>query len=209
MAHSVVAGLGVLLGYRGPYGVCRAMGDEHLPKVVRRIVETVLRTLDRPRNMDPDAFARAAMKRLANPNIPDDPMRIALNGSTKVRPRFIETYLAGLSRGMAAEDLDIVLLPVAGFLRYTLGVDDKGERYDLVDDPLKEVLTVCGARAVLGAPGSSSAYAELISRADVMGEDLYSRADAGRRLQEMAGRMLCGRDAVRRTLREFLDAQRS
>ena len=204
MAHSAMAGLGVLLGYSGPYGIYRAMQDEDVKSIIDRIIEIVIKTIEHPRKMDPHDFAADTIERLNNANIPDDPMRIALNGSTKMQPRFMDTYYAGAEKGIASSELDLVLLSVAGFLRYTVGVDDQGASYALEGDPIKETLESCGSKAVIGDPSSATAFAELISRSDVMGKDLHACGDAGQRVQEMVGKMLAGEGSVRKTIQEYL-----
>jgi fructuronate reductase len=204
MGNSTIGGLGVLLGNRGKYGVYRAMQDPDLPELMRRIMDIAIQTMIHPKQMDPRAFARDSFVRLSNPNIPDDPMRAALNGSTKMLPRFLDTYFAGLEKGMDPARLDLVLLPVAGFLRYTMGVDDRGEAYALEDDPIKGVLVSCGGKARLGDPRSASAFAELIARKDLMGKDLFVYGNIGKRLQDMVGRMLAGPGSVRKALQTCL-----
>ena len=204
MSHSVIAGLGVLLGYRGKYGIYNAMQDKDITAVINRIIAIVLKTVDRPKKMDPQAFAKAAIERLNNPNIPDDPMRIALNGSTKMLPRFLDTYYAGEAKGLSQEELNVILLPVAGFLRYTLGLDDQGQAFTLEDDPLKELLVECGSSAKLGDPASVKAFKALISHKDVMGGDLYAHGNTGATLESILGKMLAGTGVVRSSLNEYL-----
>jgi|GEM_PF-564292 len=204
MSHSVIAGLGVLLGYRGNYGIYKAMQDKDIAACIGRIIAIVLDTIERPRQMEPAAFARDAIERLNNPNIPDDPMRIALNASTKIRPRFLDTYFAALSKGYNASDLDIVLVPVAAFLRYTMGIDDTGMRYTLEKDPILDRLQKCGSAACLGTPESAAVFRPLIADADIMGADLYRRGETGDRLEQITARMLCGCGAVRETVRWFV-----
>ncbi len=206
MSHSVIAGLGVLLGYRGKYGIYRAMQDEDISRVITRIIEAVIATLDNPRKMDPHAFARDAIERLNNPNIPDDPMRIALNGSTKMLPRFMDTCYAGREKGVDERELDLVMLPVAGFLRYTLGIDDQGAAYTLEDDPMKDTLAKAGSAATLGEPGSAIAFEKLIAHSGVMGSNLYETHDWGDRMQGMVAKMLVGPGSVRNTIQEYLNA---
>jgi fructuronate reductase len=207
MGHSTFGHLGVLLGYRGAYGVYRASQDAGLVALLRRIIARVFATLDRPKQMDPEAFARDSLLRLQNPNIPDDPMRAALNGSTKLVPRFLDTYAAGIERGLDPARLDDVLLPVAAFLRYCIGIDDAGMVFELADDPLRETLLSCGARARLGEPESAAAFDPLIARPDVMGRDLFAFGDAGSRLRKMAAEMLEGPGAVRATLERHLSGR--
>jgi fructuronate reductase len=200
MSHSTIAGLGVLLGHRGPHGVHRAMRDGPIATIIHRIIEHVVDIVERPKALDPREFARDAIRRLENPNIPDDPLRIALNGSTKMKPRFLDTYFAGRHRGMSEEDLAVLLLPVAGFLRYCLGTDDEGTTYELADDPIRDELVACAREARWGDPSSSLAFRPLIADPRVMGIDLYQAGRAGRTLEELVGRMLEGRGAVRRLL---------
>lgn len=204
MSHSVIAGIGVLLGYRGPYGIYRAMQDPELTTLIKKIISFVIQTVDRPKKLDPRSFAQATFERLNNPNIPDDPMRIALNGSAKMLPRFMDTYFAAREKGFSEDELDPVLLPVAGFLRYTLGIDDQGEKYSLEDDPRKELLVSCGQAAKLGQADSVSAFKELIVLPDVMGKNLYAYGTTGERLEKMVGKMLSHPGAVREILQELI-----
>jgi fructuronate reductase len=204
MSHSVFAGLGVLLGYRGTYSIYRAMQDQDLTDLIGRIIEIVIQTIERPQQMDPREFAKATWERLNNPNIPDDPMRIAFNASAKMLPRFMDTYYAGLHKGLSREQLDLVLLPVAGFIRYAMGLDDEGQPYRLEDDPRKDLLAACGSRAKLGEPASAAAFQEIIANRGIMGEDLYQFGDTGNRMESMVQKMLAGPGAVRQVVREYL-----
>lgn len=204
MSHSVIAGLGVLLGYRGNYGIYNAMQNEMISTLIQRIIDIVIQTVDKPKQMDPKAFAVAAITRLNNPNIPDDPMRIALNASTKMLPRFMDTYYAAEAKGIPSEQLKLILLPVAGFIRYTMGIDDQNMVYSLEDDPRKDLLTACASKAVMGEPASAVAFREIIAHKDIMGQDLYTHGNTGAILEEMVGKMLSGSDAVARTIAEYL-----
>jgi len=200
MCHSLIAGLGVLLGYRGQYGISRAMQDADLRRVMDRIIDIVIATIDHPSKMRPRDFAKDTILRLNNPNIPDDPMRIAFNASAKMLPRFLDTYYAGQAKGMSSDALDIVLLPVAGFLRYTLGVDDAGRSHELADDPIRETLVACGQKATLGDTGSAVAFEALVADTGVMGKNLLEHGDTGKRLLAMVGAMLAGPGAVRKAV---------
>ena len=204
MAHSTIAGLGVLLGYKGQYAIYAAMQDKDLTDIINQIIELVIGTIEWPRGMNPREFARDSIVRLNNPNIPDDPMRIAFNASTKMLPRFMDTYYAGRKKGMSEDDLDVVLLPVAGFLRYTLGLDDAGEGYKLENDPIRDRLVALGQKAKLGDSSSVAELRELIADASVMGKDLYGFGGTGQRLEAFTAKMLAGNGAVRKVLRDWL-----
>jgi len=204
MGHSTIAGLGVLLGYRGPYAIYRAMQDPDLSAVIGRIIDVTIRTIGRPTGMDPRDFARDTIARLNNPNIPDDPMRIAFNASTKMLPRFMDTYFAGRERGLTEKELEIVLLPVAGFLRYCLGADDALTRYELADDPIKGRLESAGRVARVGDPATATAFRELVASTDVMGKDLYGYGGAGKRVESLVAAMLGGPGSVRTAIQAAL-----
>ena len=197
MAHSTIAGLGVLLGYRGKYAIYKAMQDAELVKLIRKIIEIVIEVIEPPKNLSPKQFAEDTIVRLNNPNIPDDPMRIAFNASTKMLPRFMDTYFAAREKGIPVKRLEAILLPVAGFLRYTLGIDDAGEKFSLESDPLKDLMVECGAKAAIGAPESAKAFSPLISNESVMGKDLYNYGETGRNLEALAGSLLKRPGAVR------------
>jgi fructuronate reductase len=200
MSHSVIAGLGVLLGYRGKTAIYRAMQDKDLQAVIARIIALVLRTIERPKGIDPRDFAKDVIARLNNPNIPDDPMRIAFHGSTKMKVRFMDTYTAGQKQGISEDELAVLLLPIAGFLRYTMAIDDQGVGFVLEDDPIKAQLVACAARARLGDASSASAFRELIASPAVMGTDLYAHGATGRNLENLLGKMLQAPGAVRATI---------
>jgi fructuronate reductase len=204
MSHSAIAGLGVLLGYRGKYAIYKAMQDKELTEVITRIIDVVIRTVARPKMFDPKDFARDAILRLNNPNIPDDPMRIALNGSTKMKPRFMDTYFAARDKGMSPKEMDLLLLPVAGFLRYLLAVDDAGQPYALEEDPMKAALVECGGKARLGDGASAVAFKPLIASKEIMGEDLYASGEVGKKMESLVGEMLKGPGAVRATIQKGL-----
>jgi fructuronate reductase len=118
--------------------------------------------------------------------------------------RFMDTYFAAQKLGIPDKDLAVVLLPVAGFLRYTLGVDDQGAAYGLEDDPIKAKLAACGAAARLGDPASAVAFKDLIASQDVMGADLYRLGGLGLDMEALVGKMLQGPGAVRAAMVEPL-----
>ncbi|MBD3421874.1 MAG: hypothetical protein GF398_17320 [Chitinivibrionales bacterium] len=204
MSHSVIAGLGVLLGYRGAYGIYQAMQDKDIRHLIDRIIALVVETVPSPKSMSTEQFAKDTIARLNNPNIPDDPMRIALNASTKMAPRFMDTYFAAQEAGIGKREIDLVLVPVAGFLRYTCGVDDAGDTFELEDDPIKDKLEACGGEAAIGKPSSAAALKILIGDPSIMGKDLYERGSTGTDLANLVTDMLQGKGAVRRTVQTAL-----
>ncbi len=205
MSHSVIAGIGVLLGYRRPYGIYEAMQDKEITDIISTIMKAVLATIQPTEGMSAEQFAEDTIRRLNNPNIPDNPLRIALNASTKMVPRFLNTYFAACEQGLDSHICDTILLPVAGFLRYTLAKDDEGNQYELQNDPIKERLLQTGEKATLGDPASAAVFADLIRDTSVMGKDLFSYGDAGKNVQNMLADMLAQKGGVRKTVHQHFN----
>ena len=80
-------------------------------------------------------------ERLPNMYIPDMPQRIATDTSMKVPIRFGETiksYINASDRDV--NDLNIIPLAIAGWLRYLLAYDDNLEAMEVSSDPQLEDL---------------------------------------------------------------------
>ena len=64
--------------------------------------------------------------RIPNPFLPDSPQRIATDTSQKLSIRFGETIKAyEASPDLHTEDLKLIPLVYAGWLRYLMGIDDE------------------------------------------------------------------------------------
>ena len=196
MSHTTIASLGVLLGYRGAYGNYKAMQEKVITANIAAIIDIVKSIIAKPAGIDVNTFIADTFTRLNNPNIPDDPMRIALNASTKIVPRLMDTYWEGLEAGKAASDLSVILYPVAGFLCYTCGVDDNGDTYELEGDPIRDLLIECGAKAKAGEC-IKCAFKPLLSDPQVMGKNLLEEPAVLEELLGYVKEMLKGNGSVR------------
>jgi len=172
MSHTVIASLGVLLGYRGAYGIYKAMQDERITNIISAIIKIVESVIAHPSGIKVETFVSDTFKRLNNPNIPDDPMRIALNASTKIMPRLMDTYWDAYEEGKCPCELEVILKPVAGILRYTLAVDDCGEEYKLEDDPALDLMKACAEKAKAGAC-AKEAFKEMLEDAHIFGKNMF------------------------------------
>jgi fructuronate reductase len=73
------------------------------------------------------------------PCLPDSPQRIATDTSQKLSIRFGETIKAyEASPDLHTEDLKLIPLVYAGWLRYLMGIDDEGREFTPSSDPLLE-----------------------------------------------------------------------
>lgn len=139
--HTTLAVFGCLLGYTR---ISDEMKDEQLKKLVEIIgYEEGLPVVVNPGVLDPKTFIDTVLKvRIPNPFMPDTPQRIATDTSQKLAIRFGETIKAYRdSRELDPADLKMIPLVFAGWLRYLMAVDDKGEAFGLSPDPLLD--TVC------------------------------------------------------------------
>jgi len=177
MSHSTIAGYGVVHGYRGEYSIYKAMQDKNITDIIDNIIKLVKGTIEEPERLSIEQFAADTYTRLNNPNIPDDPMRIAIGCSTKVLPRFMETYWEAKEKGFGAEDLKWVLKAVAGVFAYTTQKDVNGVTYELSDDPIRDTLLKCGQDALAGVP-SAEAFKPLIEDKSIMGKELDDETKA-------------------------------
>ncbi|NLD86782.1 MAG: hypothetical protein GX633_00790, partial [Clostridiales bacterium] len=141
----------------------------------------------KPSGISVDTFESDTFKRLNNPNIPDDPMRIALNASTKILPRLMDTYWDAYDEGQ--KNISVILKPVAGILRYCLAYDDEGVEYKLEDDPSIELMKKCAEKAKSGI-STKDAFKDMLSDAHLFGRNMFEYPKVLDTLCEFADRML-------------------
>ena len=201
--HTALAVYGCLLGYDL---IANEMKDEVLAKLVDRIgpVEGMPVVVN-PGILSPEDFVHEVIHdRLPNPFMPDTPQRIACDTSQKVGIRYGETIKSYVAKYGDAKKLTAIPLAIAGWCRYLLGVDDKGEAFELSPDPMIPELkkTLEGVEA--GKPDSYNGQLKsILSNANIFGIDLYE-AGIGERIEEMFKEELAGPGAVRAALEKYL-----
>lgn len=203
--HTALAVYGCLLGYDS---IAAEMKDPQLKALVEKIgyVEGIPVVVD-PKILSPMDFIHEVIdKRLPNPFMPDTPQRIATDTSQKVAIRFGETVKSYIAR----EDLDpasltYIPLAIAGWLRYLLAVDDKGQAMECSADPMLSTLQEQLAGVKLGRPETASdeVLAPILSNTALFGVDLC-RAGVAVKVGEMLREELAGPGAVRQTLTKYL-----
>ena len=204
--HTALAVYGCLLGYTS---IAAEMGDPDLKALVERIgYQEGMPVVVDPGIIDPQAFIREVIeRRFPNPFVPDTPQRIATDTSQKIPVRFGETIRAYTRRAdLDVKELTFIPLALAGWLRYLLAVDDRGETMPCSADPMLEALQVQLTGAALGDPDSlEGKLADILSNRAVFGSDLTELGLAGK-IEVMVRKMLAGPGAVRETLREYLNS---
>ena len=136
--HTALAIYGCLLGYT-------LISEEMKNPLLKNMVEVIgykegLPVVVNPGILDPKKFIDEVVNvRIPNPFLPDSPQRIATDTSQKLSIRFGETIKAyEASPDLHTEDLKLIPLVYAGWLRYLMGIDDEGREFAPSSDPLLE-----------------------------------------------------------------------
>ena len=136
--HTALAIYGCLLGYT-------LISEEMKNPLLKNMVEVIgykegLPVVVNPGILDPKKFIDEVVNvRIPNPFLPDSPQRIATDTSQKLSIRFGETIKAyEASPDLHTEDLKLIPLVYAGWLRYLMGINDEGREFTPSSDPLLE-----------------------------------------------------------------------
>ncbi len=202
--HTALAVYGCLLGYTS---IAQEMEDAQLKRLVERIgYDEGMPVVTDPGILSPMDFIHEVIdQRLPNPFIPDTPQRIATDTSQKVAIRFGETiksYMA--SDSLDVKNLTCIPLALAGWLRYLLGVDDRGEAMAVSADPMLTRLQQQLAGVKAGEPDSyKGQLKEILCNPAVFGVNLYE-AGLAEKVEGMFREMLAGPGAVRAELKKYV-----
>ena len=203
--HTALAVYGCLLGYTR---ISDEMKDPELVALIRKIgYNEGLPVVTDPKILNPEKFlAEVIEERLPNPFIPDAPQRIATDTSLKVPIRFGETIKSYISDpSLSVDSLTYIPLALAGWLRYLLGISDKGDEMSLSSDPLLSSLQEQLKDVRFGEPSSVKGRLDgLLSNDSVFGADLVA-CGLSPKIEEYLSEMIEGPGAVRRTLKKYLD----
>ncbi len=201
--HTSLAVFGCLLGYEK---IWQEMQDEDL----RRLVEIVgyqegLPVVTDPGIIRPQDFIDAVVKvRIPNPFMPDTPQRIATDTSQKLPIRFGETIKAYLaSDSLDVNNLRLIPLVHAGWLRYLMAVDDNGNAFEPSPDPLLKTAQAYVSDVKLGEKPDFGKLCELLRNASIFGVDLVETGLA-EKVCAYFSELTAGPGAVRATLHKYV-----
>jgi fructuronate reductase len=204
--HTALAIFGCLLGYTK---ISEEMKDPDLVKLVEIIgYKEGLPVVVDPIIVSPKEFIDQVIKeRLPNPFMPDTPQRIACDTSQKISIRFGETIKAYTSNPeLKAQDLRLIPLTLAAWIRYLLAVDDNGDAFKASPDPLFERLSTRLQGVKLGERGDFHTVLEpILSDDKIFAVDLY-KAGLGEKVEGMFAKFVSGVGAVRETLHNAVNA---
>lgn len=200
--HTCLAIFGCLLGYE-------KISDEMRDPELKRMVEIVgykegLPVVVNPGIIDPKQFIDTVLNlRFPNPFMPDTPQRIATDTSQKLAIRFGETIKAyAESKSLSVNDLKLIPLVFAGWLRYLMAIDDDGNAFELSPDPLLSELCPIVADLRLGDTISGDSLRPLLENDMIFGVNLYE-AGMAERVIGYFKELTAGNGAVRSTLKKY------
>ena len=170
--HTSLAVYGCLLGFDK---IWKEMQDEDLHKLVETIgYKEGLPVVTDPGIISPKEFIDAVVNvRIPNPFMPDMPQRIATDTSQKLPIRFGETIKAYMaSDKLDVNDLKLIPLVHAGWLRYLMAIDDEGNAFEPSSDPLLETAQAYVKDFKLGEKPDCAKLEGLLRNASIFGVDL-------------------------------------
>ena len=201
--HTALCTYDCLLGYRL---FADGMHDPDLMKLARKLAyDEGLPVVEDPGILSPEKFLDELFaERFPNAYLGDTSARIAVDISQMTAIRFGETVKAYVERDGSAEKLVALPLAIAGWIRYLLAVDDRGEPFELSPDPMIPYLREQLKGVEYGRPDSLKEQLKgLLSNETLFGSDLYA-AGIGERIEELFKEELAGPGAVRATLKKYL-----
>lgn len=206
--HTALAVYGCTLGYDK---IFEEMKDEDLKDLISGIgyVEG-LPVVVNPGVLDPKEFIDTVINvRFPNPFMPDTPQRIATDTSQKLPVRFGETIKSYIREGRDLNELTLIPLVQAGWIRYLMGLNDEGEAFELSPDPLLDEVQPIAAQLSLDEDQDVAAIIEpLLKNEKIFGLDL-TETPLGDRVVEYVKELTDGKGAVRRTLHKAVEAKKN
>ena len=203
--HTALAVYGCILGYTK---ISDEMKDENLVNLVKKIgYDEGLKVVTDPGVIKPQEFIDTVVNvRIPNVFMPDTPQRIATDTSQKLAIRFGETIKAyEASSSLDVKNLKFIPLVHAGWLRYLMGIDDKGNSFEPSPDPLLEKAQSFVSGIKLGETDKSkvkSAVLPLLRDASIFGVDLEA-ASMSDLVVDYFMELIAGEGAIRKTLQKY------
>lgn len=158
-----------------------------------------------PGILSPKEFLDECMnERFPNPYLGDTCLRLCTDSSQGLGVRFGVTVKSYVEKYGDAKRLVGIPLAIAGWLRYLLGVDDKGEKYELAPDPMAKEMQERLSDIVIGDPSSLTDQLRwILSNENVFFVNLYE-AGIGELIEEIFREEIKGPGAVRAAVQKYL-----
>ncbi|MDO5345358.1 MAG: mannitol dehydrogenase family protein [Lachnospiraceae bacterium] len=202
--HSATGPLGVALGYDLFAHMLNT--DEDMMKMARMVAyDEGLPVVPNPGILSPKEFVDELFNdRFPNEYLGDTNLRLAVDVSQMVGIRFGETIKAYVAKYGDASRLTAIPLGIAGWLRYMLGVDDAGNKYELAPDPMNEEIQEQLKDIVVGKPETfTDQLKPILSNERIFFVDIYTTG-LGEKIETMFREMLAGPGAVKATVHKYV-----
>lgn len=201
--HTALAIFGCLLGYDK---ISEELKDDDLRKMLEIIgYKEGLPVVVNPGILNPKEFIHTVLEvRLPNPFMPDTPQRIATDTSQKLAIRFGETIKAYMeSESLSSENLKIIPLVFAGWLRYLMAIDDNGKEFELSSDPMLGELCPYLKDVKWNDADAEKKILPILAREDIFGVNL-AKAQLLHRVCSYYKELIGGEGAVRKTIHKYV-----
>lgn len=162
-SHSAMAYLGYLGGFDFIHQVIAEPSYRNFIEGMMR--EEIVPTLQMPEDVDLQAYCATLIQRFRNTTLGHRTWQIAMDGSLKIPPRILDTLRDRFAQGLSSPRL---MLALAGWLRYTTGIDEQGQPIE-VSDPFAERLRAIADRHQQDIPDYIDA---ILAVKEVFGSDL-------------------------------------
>ena len=202
--HSATGPLGVALGYDLFAHMLNT--DEDMMKMARMVAyDEGLPVVPDPGILSPQEFVDELFSdRFPNEYLGDTNLRLAVDVSQMVGIRFGETIKAYVAKYGDASRLTAIPLGIAGWLRYMLGVDDAGNKYELAPDPMNEEIQEQLKDIAVGQPETfTDQLKAILSNERIFFVDLY-QTGVGEKIEAMFREMIAGPGAVKATVHKYV-----
>lgn len=165
-----------------------------------------------PGVIDPEAFLHEVLgERYPNPFLQDSPQRTATDTSRKIAPRFGTTlyaYYNSMLPAHRATKLVYIPLVLAGWLRYLVGVDDRGDAFELSPDPNIEHVRSLMGNPKLGDECPEAQLYPLLANRYYFGVNLFE-IGVGETVVRMFNELNRGPRAIRETLKKYCGEEKA
>lgn len=143
-SHSFLAYLGYLGGFATVAETMQHPAYRHA--ALRLMMAEQAPTLSMPDDIDLRGYADQLIARFSNPSLRHRTGQIAMDGSQKLPQRMLDSVRHHLRAG---SDYRHLALGIAGWMRYVLGEDEQGQRFEVVD-PLSVTLQAINQQHPMG-----------------------------------------------------------
>ena len=202
--HSATGPLGVVLGYDLFAHMLNT--NEDMMKMARMVAyDEELPVVPNPGILSPQEFVDELFNdRFPNEYLGDTNLRLAVDVSQMVGIRFGETIKAYVAKYGNASKLTAIPLGIAGWLRYMLGVDDQGKKYELAPDPMNEEIQEQLKDIVVGQPETfKDQLKPILSNERIFFTNIYETG-LGEKIETMFRETISGPEAVKATIHKYV-----